>query len=476
VRNSYCPYSRIPVMILRATTAPWVHRSLILLLTLLPAVAVHADRPRIHALTEVRIVPAPGQLIESGTVVLRDGLIEAVGANVTPPPDAEIIKGEANWTVYPAFIDAASRVGLEAEQPAGRGGPPGRGGEPRRLGAPHELPPVQPEIRVLGQVDFSNDSIKRHRRLGFAAAHVLPQRGVFRGESAVIVLREGAPAELVARDRATQVIALERQSFLARQYPSSRMGALALIRQVFLDAGRSAEWSARYAANPAGMPAPEFRASDEPLQPVLRGERPVLFVATAGLDSGRFRDIADEFSLAGLLLAQGLGDPAPALAAGRMPVLLPLELPDQLSVASEDDVADASLQQLQAQLNAPRLAAALERDGVRTAFVTQGMKDAGKFHANLAAMIKAGLAADRALAALTTTPAELLGLSAVMGSIAPGKQANLIVVEGELFIDKPVFKHLFVQGYHEVVKPEETDRGRGPRPGGRPTASVGGVL
>lgn len=448
-----------------------------MLLALLPAAAAHADRPRIHALTEVRIVPAPGQLIESGTVVLRDGFIEAVGANVTPPPDAEIIKGEANWTVYPAFIDAASRVGLEAEQPAGRGGPPGRGGsEPRRLGAPHELPPVQPETRVLGQVDFANDSIKRHRRLGFAAAHVLPQRGVFRGESAVIVLREGAPAELVARDRATQVIALERQSFLARQYPSSRMGALALIRQVFLDAGRSAEWSARYAANPAGMPAPEFRSSDEPLQPVLRGERPVLFVATAELDAGRFRDVADEFSLAGLLLAQGLGDPAPALAAGRMPVLLPLELPDKLPVASDDDVVDASLQKLQAQLNAPRLAAALERDGVRTAFVTQGMKDTGKFHANLAAMVKAGLPAERALAALTTTPAELLGLGAVMGSIAPGKQANLLVVEGELFTDKPVFRHLFVQGHHEVVKAEESDRGRGGRPGGRPTASAGGVL
>lgn len=462
---------------MRAATAPGSWRSLILLLTLLPAVAVHADRPRIHALTEVRIVPAPGQLIESGTVVLRDGFIEAVGASVTPPPDAEIIKGEANWTVYPAFIDAASRAGLPAEQPAGRGGPPGRGSsEPRRLGAPHELPPVQPETRVLGQVDFSNDSIRSHRRLGFAAAHVLPRRGVFRGESAVIMLRDGAPAELVARDRATQVIALERQSFLARQYPSSRMGALALIRQVFLDAGRSAEWSARYAANPVGMAAPEFRSSDEPLQPVLRGERPVLFVATAELDASRFRGIADEFSLTGLLLAQDLGDPAAALAAGQMPVLLPLELPQKLPIASDDDVVDASLQKLQAQLNAPRLAAALERDGVRTAFVTEGMKDAGKFHANLAAMIKAGLPADRALAALTTTPAELLGLGAVMGTIAPGKQANLLVVEGELFTDKPAFKHLFVQGYHEVVKPEENDRGRGGRPGGRPTASAGGVL
>jgi len=445
----------------------------LIVLLCLPALPLQAERPRTYAMTDVRIVTAPGQVIESGTVVLRDGLIAAVGATVRPPPDAQIIETKPGWTVYPAFIDAASGVGLPAE---GAGGSRGRGEQPERLGAPHELPPVQPENRVLGQLNLSHDSINRHRRLGFAHAHVLPARGVFRGESTVITLRAGPPAELVARDRVTQVVALERQSFMARQYPSSRIGAIALVRQVLLDAGRQAEWNSRYTANPAGMTAPEYRSSDEPLMAVLDGQRPVLFIATSPMDPPRFRSIADEFGINGMVLAQDLADRADQLRAGAMPVLLPLELPAELPVASENQALHAGLAELQQQLNAPRLARLLADDDVRFAFVTQGVKDLASFHANLAAVIKAGLTPEQALAALTTTPAALLGIDRVTGSIEPGKQANLLVVDGELFTDKPAIKHLFVQGYHEEVKAEESNRGRGGRPGGRPTAALGGEL
>lgn len=434
-----------------------------------------AERPRIHALTDVRIVPAPGQLIESGTIVLRDGFIEAIGRGVQPPPDAEIIKGEAGWTVYPSFIDAAARLGLE--EPQGRGAPAPRGREaaaPR--GAPHELPPVRPQHQVLDEVDFSQASMARHRRLGFAMAHVLPQTGVFRGESAILVLRDGPAVERVAAASQMQVVALERQSFMARQYPSSRMGAMAVVRQALLDADRQARWSQRHAARPAGLAPPPFRASDAPLQAVLSGQRPVLFVSTAGLDPRRFAGITSQFGLSAMLLAQDLGDRTQDLVAGGMPVLMPLKMPAAPALDSDDAFAEATLAGMQARLQAPTLLARLDGAGVRVALVTQGMEDPGKLYEQLGQLVDGGLDPDLALAALTTVPAELLGLAAVTGTLAPGKQANLFIVEGELFGGEPKLRHLFVQGYHEVVRPEESGaRGRGGRPGARSMLTTGEV-
>ena len=84
-----------------ASPGTWAIVSTIVVLMF--AQVVQAERPRIYAITNVRIVVAPGQAIENATIVLRDGLIEAVGADVTAPPDAQVIEGEEGWSVYPAW-------------------------------------------------------------------------------------------------------------------------------------------------------------------------------------------------------------------------------------------------------------------------------------------------------------------------------------------------------------------------------------
>jgi hypothetical protein len=429
-------------------------RAALALIALGLATAARADAPRIHAITGARIVTAPGEVIERGTIVLRDGLIESVGADVAAPPDARVIAAESGWTVYPAFIDAASSVGLDTEAPAG----PARGGpEPKRLGARHELESVHPEDGIVDRLDTAHSSFGRHRAMGFALAHVLPDKGVFRGESALVVLREAPAPELVARARLAQVIALETSSFMARKYPSSKFGAVATVRQVFLDAQRHGEWSARFAADPSGMEPPAYRSSDAPVLAVLRGERPVVFVTLQGLDPGRFANLAAEFGLQrSVTVARDLGERVENLAAAGMPVLLPLELPAKPELAGDDDLVETELRDLQEALLAPRMPGLLDAAGVRLAFVTLGMKNPRSFHENLAGIVKAGFPPDKALAALTTAPAELLGLARSTGTLAPGKQANLFVVEGELFTAKPKFRHLFVEGHHEEIEPEKT--------------------
>lgn len=439
----------------RIRTSSALHAAVVAAALFLGAAATAlGDAPRIHAITGARIVTAPGKVIESGTIVLRDGLVEAVGPKVAVPPDATVIVAEPGWTVYPAFIDAASAVGLDTEAPQGQAAER-NGGDAKPVGSRHELKSVHPEDRVIDRVDPTHASVARHREMGFAAAQVLPDKGVFRGESALLMLRSAPASGLVARPQLAQVIALESSSFMARQYPSSKFGAMAAVRQVLLDAERQGEWSRRYAANPAGMAPPEYRSSDAPLQAVLAGERLPVFVSINALDPGRFRTLAGEFGLKGLTVARGLGDREADLLAAGMPVLLPLETPEKPELKDADEAIETSLVQMQQSLRATRLPAALDAAGVQLAFVTAGMKNPRRFQENLAAIVKAGLSPDKALAAVTTTPAALLGLSGSMGSLEPGKQANLLVVSGDLFAESPVFRHIFVAGYHEEIEAEK---------------------
>ncbi len=429
----------------------------------LAAAGAVAERPRTYAITGARIVTAPGAVIARGNLVLRDGLIEAVGAGVAVPADAEVIEAEAGWSVYPALIDAASTVGLDTEAPAAARGRPGE--EPPRTGSPHELKAVHPEAAVVDQLDTRHTSVARHREMGFGAAQVLPLKGVFRGESAVLMLRDGPAAELILNPHLFQVAALETASFMSGQYPSSKFGAVATVRQALLDARRAGEWRARWMADPSGLAPPEFRASDAALLEVLGGERPLAWVALSALDPGRFAGIASEFGLeGGMVVARGLGDRAADLAAAHMPVLLPLEMPAKPELGTDADVFEASLDELQSYLDAPRLPGTLRKAGVDVAFVTAGMKSPRRFTENLAALVKAGLSPDEALAGVTTTPARLLGLSRVLGTLEPGKQANVMVVAGDLFDGKAVVRHLFVQGHHQLFE--------GEKPAGDPSAVV----
>jgi hypothetical protein len=424
----------------------------LLLAVSLVAGAAWAERPRIYAISDVRIVTAPGQVIENGTVVLRDGLIDAAGADVAVPVDAQLIPSEAGWTVYAAFVDAASVVALE-DAPEGT---PRGGAQAEPHGVPHELQSVHPERAVVDQIDVGHTSIERHRDLGFAVAHILPQKGVFRGESTVMLLRAAPATELILADRFGQVVALETSSFMARQYPSSKIGAVAAVRQVLLDAQRQQLWNERYAANPVGMQHPEYRGSDAALLAVLRRDKPVVFVSLAGLDPGRFSGIVDTFELRAMTVARSLADRAEYLAAAGTPVLLPLEMPEQLDLGDPDAVVGTSMHDMQAAIRAPGLPLALASADVEFAFVTAGMKSVRKFSENLAAVVEAGLSPESALAALTTTPARLLGLERVLGTIEAGKQANILVVEGDLFAAKPTLRHLFVNGYHQEIEAEET--------------------
>lgn len=380
--------------------------------------------PRWHALTGARLVLAPGQVVENGTLVMKDGVIVAVGAHVKPPAGARVWQ-LAGRTVYAGFIDAASSLGQSRlETSKAQGLTPGQRW-------------VRSEFRQAAALEIRAEDVRAARELGFTTALSLPPKGaVFRGQSALISLRDGVDARsLVLAADVAQHLAHEYQTIdfenrarvAAPSYPTSLMGSIALERQMLLNA--------RWAAGPA--PAGErreFNASLAALAPALAAKQPIVHEALDEEDLLRIAKLRDEFGLK--LIAQGSGHEyrkAGQLKALGLPVILPLAYPAAPEIEQPESALDVPLHQLQHWERAPGNAAALQAAGVEFAISTQGVKDLKKdFWPRLRQAVQRGLAPDAALAALTTTPARLLNQPR-LGRLAPGQIADVIVASGDLF-------------------------------------------
>jgi imidazolonepropionase-like amidohydrolase len=426
---------------------------------LLPARSL-AVTPRVHAIVGARIVPAPGQVIERGTIVMRDGVIVAVGANVSVPADARIWNGDS-LTVYAGLIDPFV---TPAEPPPAPGTPPpGRptsvqpAGPPR--GAAHELSSVHPETRVVESLPLAKDQLEALRAAGFAAAQIAPRRGIVRGQSAVTGLADGEPnAWLIAPD-AAQVMSIEgaRES-----YPASLMGGIAVIRQSFLDARWYREAHAIYDKSPNGKQPPETNVSWEALQPVVRGTQPVWFVASDMLEVLRAASIAREAGIKSVTVTGGDDyKRAKEIAATGMSLVVPVRFPDAPDVSNPDLALEVSTEELRAWNDAPGNPQALAKQGIEFSLTANGLKDVKTFRSRIAQAIERGWKADQALAAVTVTPAKQLGLANRLGTIAPGKIANLTVTRGDLFAKDGKVREVWIAGErYEAAKDETTPKGK----------------
>lgn len=396
--------------------------------------------PDVYALRGAKIVSNSAPPIENGVLVVRGGVIAAMGGSETPiPADAEIIDASGH-TVYPGFIDAFSSVGMPAQA-----SDPAYASYER--GNTHSNTQIRPERQatVLMQPDAAQ--LARWRRAGFVAAHIAPPHGIMSGQSAVISMGTGTPASLVIAPQIGVVLNLRgRGSFEGGGgYPSALMGAIALVRQTLYNAQHQMQvWDA-YLRDPAGKPRPAMNRALEALQPLLKREMPLLAIANNTEDIRRVLRIADEFNLR-VIIVGGLeaAKVADELKRRDIPVLLSLEMPEPLR--SYDPLAPPTLTSLRNRALAYQNAAILHEKGVRFAFTTEGLGDPDRLLRNIRTAIANGLPKEAALRALTLTPAELLGIENRFGDLAVGKTASFVVVRGELFEPRARIEFAFADG------------------------------
>lgn len=420
---------------------------------------VHAVTPRVHAIRNARIVTAPGRVIPRGNVVMRDGIVVAVGADAAIPADARVWDGDS-LTVYPGLVDAF--VLPSAPMPAMGAGPFG-GGRPGAMspaasepvkGAVHELASVRAETRMVEQLPIDATQAEALRAAGFTMVQFAPRTGVVRGQTVVVGLGNNGVNASVVRADAAQVMALDPNR--GNVYPASLMGVIAVLRQVFLDA----KWYRDAQAVAAKRPGTERIAQNlswEALQPVIAGRQPLLMVADEMLEVLQASRIAREAGVEATLVTAGdeYKRVAQVAATGR-PLIVPVAFPEVPEVGDESAALDVRIEELRHWQAAPGNPAALAKAGVTFALTSNGLKDVKTFRAQVAKAITRGLSEDAALAAVTTTPAKLLGLTGRVGVIAPGAIANLTVTRGALFADNSKVREVWVDGARIEVSKDET--------------------
>ncbi len=398
----------------------------------LPTVGITQHPITDYAIVGAKIVTEPGKVIDKGTILIREGKISEVGANVAVPADVKVID-LAGKTIYPGFVDA----GVEFDLPTPEGS----------RGAPSWNSEVTPEKSVAELAGPAAATLNKLKRAGIGAALVAPNSGIIKGKSAVVLTGEESLVNSLIKPNVAMHVRLTVSRGGARgSYPSSPMGAVALARQTFLDASwYEKAWRAYRAA--AGLPQPENNASLEAIVQHTNAGKIFVFDAMNEQYVLRADSFAREFGLNAVIRASGqeyqLID---LIAKTQRPMIVGLNFPKPPNVSTPEAALDAELEELMHWELAPENPGRLAKAGVKIVLTTQGLSDPAEFVAQIRKAIKRGLDPQIALQAITTTPATLLGVQTELGTISAGAWANLVVASGDLWDEKTKIDEVWVAG------------------------------
>jgi len=430
-----------------------------------------------HALVGGRVVVKPGQTFDEANVIIRDGLITAVGVNAAVPADARVwdLKGA---TIYAGFIDAyltmgtnVSAVATTMTEPIGEltsginfFGVPGQERDPGNPGPGYELARITPEKRAASDYSPNARALESLREVGFTAGSATPARGILRGTSAFVLLSDVNPNTAILKPDVFQHVAFESAPRPAdpnaqTPFPGSLMGVIAAVRQSFFDARHYFLDHADYEKKPAGRKRPDFNPALEALERAITKKTTVVFEPGSVLMVDRAARVAAEAGVNFHVVASGQEWRRPdMMQAVNSAFIVPVNLPAAPRMPDEDDWHSVSLDTLRAWDWAPENPALLRSLGKEVALTTHGLADKRSFRRNLQQAVDRGLSENDALAALTTVPAKLCGVDAQLGTIEPGKIANLTVVEGSYFNPDARVREVWIDGRHLPNAPAASRR------------------
>jgi imidazolonepropionase-like amidohydrolase len=407
------------------------------------------DRPpvtRAFFINNAFVVQSPGKVIDLGGVLIRDGLIQAVGKDLKAPADAKVLEADSMY-IYAGFIDGLSNLGVPKPKEE-EGGNRRRGGGQREYNPSYERAGIQTERSVSDLLSPADKALAEMRAIGFTAAHVVPRGGMLPGQGAVILLDGKDAGKMVVSEGSSLFAQFQGASGV---YPNTDMAIMSKFRELYMQARQHKTHAGNYAKSARGMSRPAQNDVLAAFGPSIDGDRPIFFAIDDIKEMFRAITLSKElgFPLAVADVKMAHKAIAPIKASGAS-VYLSLDLPKAKKEDKKEEETDTEKIKLEEQrassmkMNEEQ-AAMLTKAGISFGFSTISAK-AKDIRANLGRMIKAGLTEDQALAALTTGPAQMLGLADVMGTVEKGKIANLIVTDKPYFSEGSNVRYVFVDG------------------------------
>ncbi|MDW7761170.1 MAG: amidohydrolase family protein [Acidobacteriota bacterium] len=375
-------------------------------------ITVPAAAGETTAVRGAKVVTGTGEIVEGGIVLVRDGLIVAVGKDVAVPEEAKIVDVPGGW-IFPGFIDALTDLGA-ADRPS-------RGGD-----SDEATDPITPQLRIVDAVDPGSEFIARARTSGLTAALAAPALGnLLSGQSALIRLSGDDVADMIVRFPVAVHGSLGEPPKMRYgtkgRSPQTRMGSAALLRQTLWDVRNRIALLEDHDRKRAGFRVPPAADSRlDVLIPIVKGESPLVLNANRMDDILTALRIAEEFGLK-LIISGGAEAHRvkERLAASGISVLL-----------RPADAAGPTEETARAEYGS---AAVLFEAGVRFAFQTGSAGLSGDLLSHVRSAVAHGLPWEEALRAVTVSPAGIFGAVDRIGSLEAGKFADMAIFDGNPF-------------------------------------------
>lgn len=396
-----------------------------------------------YAIINCKIIPVTSPPIENGVIIVRDGIIESLGPQekIVIPEDAEIIKADGLFA-YPGLIDAHTKLFFEAPK-----------AEPQQQGATAAQSQEKDWAKQVNLIAFKflkpkKTAAESYHKVGITTVLVAPEKEIYAGQSVLLNINGEKIEPMVIQN----LVALHLNFVTARgTYPSSLMGTMAFLRQSFLDTQYYSSLKSQFTKTSRGLKRPEYNSFLEGLLPYIVQKKPVFFNCANQEDIKRALRLTQEFKLNGFITgANEAWRVAELLKKVKAPLLVSLNFKPPFTsiyVAKGEESKKKAEEEIY-----PANAANLHKQGVKFAFTSHGVNKATDIPKNIQKAIKAGLPKNQALKAMTIIPAELLGVSSFLGSLEPGKVANIVLTSGEIFEDKTKVERVFVDGLSFEIK------------------------
>ncbi|MBC6997925.1 amidohydrolase family protein [Cytophaga sp. FL35] len=389
------------------------------------------------AIVNAKIYVSPSNVIENGTLLIKKGKVVQVGKSVKIPANTVQVDVAGKW-IYPSFIDVFSEFGVAKPEKSKEGGRSAEY-EPSRQGY-YWNDHIMPEFDAVNSFVYDESTAKNLREVGFGVVNTHRHDGIARGTGVLVALngKEG-DAERILDDRSAQYFSFNKSIAHRQAYPTSLMGSMALLRQMYYDA----DWYAQG----------KSETKDRSLE-ALNSNNSLVQIFEAG-DKGnvlRADGIGDKFGIQ--YIALGGGDEYERVAdikAANTTLVLPLNFPDAYDVSDPYTTKYVSLADMRNWNQAPANPKIMAENGIPFSLTLHGLKSTVDFKDKIKRAIAYGLSKEKALEALTVIPAQILGKTESLGTLEAGRYANFLITSGDIFEDGTLLYENWVQGQKHVV-------------------------
>lgn len=399
------------------------------------------------AFTNAKIYITPTQVVDNATLLIKDGKVVASGTSVTIPKNAVTVDVSGK-TIYPSFIETYSYFGMKPIENASsnRRSPQYDASRNGFYWNDH----IRPDQNALDFFDFDSKKAEKLRKAGFGVVNSHIDDGIIQGTGVLVTLApEGSDATRLLDEKLGQFYGTSKSKTSRQMYPTSLMGTMALLRQVNLDA----DWYAKGNIKEKDRALEAFNANRNEIQ---------ILNASSKENVLRFDKIGDQFNTQYVFVAGGdeyewIKD----IKATNAQFIVPVNFPDAYDMEDPLMASSVSLADLKAWNQAPSNPKVLADNNITFAFTTHDLKEEKDLLANLQKAIEYGLDKTKALEALTTIPAQIIGKSTQLGHLKTGAYANFLITSGDIFDKETTIYQNWVTGVKDEITPMDTKDLRG---------------